>query len=185
MIAAAHHISLRSLHQLFHDEGLTVAGWIRQRRLECCRRDLSDPALAARPVAAIAARWGFLEPGRLQPGVPRRARAAPGGVPHVCAHCEGPCALAQRQRRSRPADACRTADLTYGKQTGGSAMSTTETERPQAATRWGTRRRNTSGCGRRPACGRPPTGRLLDQVGLRAGRQLPGRRLRAGRDDAR
>lgn len=59
MIAAAHHISLRTLHQLFHDAGLTVAGWIRQRRLECCRRDLADPALADRPVAAIAARWGF------------------------------------------------------------------------------------------------------------------------------
>ena len=63
MIAAAHHISLRSLHQLFHDEGLTVAGWTRQRRLERCRRDLSDPALAPRPVAAIAARWGFSSPG--------------------------------------------------------------------------------------------------------------------------
>jgi AraC-like DNA-binding protein len=58
-VAAAHHLSLRSLHQLFHDEGLTVAGWIRQRRLEQCRRDLADPALDARPVAAIAARWGF------------------------------------------------------------------------------------------------------------------------------
>ena len=58
-IAAAHHVSLRSLHQLFHDDGLTVAGWVRQRRLERCRRDLADPALASRPVAAIAARWGF------------------------------------------------------------------------------------------------------------------------------
>jgi AraC-like DNA-binding protein len=58
-VAAAHHISLRSLHQLFHDEGLTVAGWIRRRRLEGCRRDLADPALASRPVAAIASRWGF------------------------------------------------------------------------------------------------------------------------------
>jgi AraC-like DNA-binding protein len=58
-IAAAHHISLRSLHQLFHNEGLTVAGWIRRRRLEGWRRDLSDPALDARPVAAIAAKWGF------------------------------------------------------------------------------------------------------------------------------
>ena len=63
MIAAAHHMSLRSLHQLFHDEGLTVAGWIRKQRLERCRHDLSDPALAARPVAAIAARWGFSSPG--------------------------------------------------------------------------------------------------------------------------
>jgi AraC-like DNA-binding protein len=59
MIAAAHHISLRYLHKLFQEEGTTVAGWIRQRRLEGCRRDLADPALASRPVAAIAARWGY------------------------------------------------------------------------------------------------------------------------------
>lgn len=59
MIAAAHHISLRYLHKLFQEEGATVAGWIRQRRLEACRRDLADPALASRPVAAIAARWGY------------------------------------------------------------------------------------------------------------------------------
>ncbi|HEV7651497.1 MAG TPA: helix-turn-helix domain-containing protein [Actinophytocola sp.] len=58
-IAAAQHVSLRSLHQLFHDEGLTVSGWMRRRRLEGCRRDLSDPALASRPVAAIASSWGF------------------------------------------------------------------------------------------------------------------------------
>jgi AraC-like DNA-binding protein len=59
IIAAAHHISLRYLHKLFQEQGTTVAGWIRQRRLEGCRRDLADPALASRPVAAIAARWGF------------------------------------------------------------------------------------------------------------------------------
>ena len=35
-------------------------------------------------------------------------------------------------------------------------MSTTETTEPaEAPTRWGTRRRSTSGCGRRPGCGRP------------------------------
>jgi AraC-like DNA-binding protein len=58
-VATAHHMSLRALHQLFHDQGLTVAGYIRQRRLERCRRDLADPALASRPVAAIASAWGF------------------------------------------------------------------------------------------------------------------------------
>ncbi len=58
-VATAHHISLRYLHKLFRDQGATVAAWIRERRLEGCRRSLGDPALAASPVAAIAARHGF------------------------------------------------------------------------------------------------------------------------------
>ncbi|WDZ87835.1 helix-turn-helix domain-containing protein [Micromonospora cathayae] len=59
MIAAAHHISLRHLHKLFHDQGMTVAGRIRELRLERCRADLADPHLSGRPVHAIARRWGF------------------------------------------------------------------------------------------------------------------------------
>jgi AraC-like DNA-binding protein len=58
-IAAAHHISLRYLHKLFHQDGHTVAGWIRERRLERCRRDLADPLLVTSPIGALAARWGF------------------------------------------------------------------------------------------------------------------------------
>jgi AraC-like DNA-binding protein len=58
-VAAAHHISLRYLHKLFEPEGHGVAGLIRQRRLERCRQDLLDPAQVDRPVAGIAARWGF------------------------------------------------------------------------------------------------------------------------------
>ena len=61
-IAAAHHISLRQLHKLFHADGITVAGWIRQRRLEHCGRDLRDPRCATRSVAAIGARWGYPDP---------------------------------------------------------------------------------------------------------------------------
>jgi AraC-like DNA-binding protein len=61
-VAAAHHISLSYLHKLFHAEDVTVAGWIRRRRLEAARRDLADPALASRPVAVIAARQGFSSP---------------------------------------------------------------------------------------------------------------------------
>jgi AraC-like DNA-binding protein len=62
VIAAAHHISLRQLHKLFHGTGTTVSGWIRQRRLERCCRDLRDPGLADRPVAAVGARWGYPDP---------------------------------------------------------------------------------------------------------------------------
>jgi len=61
-IAAAHHISLRELHKLFHASGTTVAGWIRQRRLEHCEHDLRDPRWQARPVAAVGARWGYPDP---------------------------------------------------------------------------------------------------------------------------
>ncbi|MEU1789862.1 helix-turn-helix domain-containing protein [Streptomyces sparsogenes] len=61
-VAAAHHISTRSLHRLFQRHGLTVAAWIRLQRLESCRRDLADPRLAARPIQAVAARWGFSRP---------------------------------------------------------------------------------------------------------------------------
>jgi AraC-like DNA-binding protein len=59
MIAAAHFVSVRSLHKIFAASGLTVAGWVRERRLEHCRRDLSDPLHADVPVGAIGARWGL------------------------------------------------------------------------------------------------------------------------------
>lgn len=60
-IASAHFISTRHLHGLFQEQGVTVSTWIRTRRLQQCRRDLLDPMLADRPVAAIAARWGFVD----------------------------------------------------------------------------------------------------------------------------
>lgn len=60
-IAAAHFISTRHLHSVFHEADTTVSSWIRRRRLERCRRDFRDPILADRSVGAIAARWGFLD----------------------------------------------------------------------------------------------------------------------------
>jgi AraC-like DNA-binding protein len=61
-IARANHISVRYLHRLFHDQGTSVARWVRESRLDNCRRDLEDPALAERGVVAIARRWGFGDP---------------------------------------------------------------------------------------------------------------------------
>lgn len=53
---------MKACFSFFHAEGHTVAGWIRERRLEQCRRDLAEPHLATRPINAIAARWGFASP---------------------------------------------------------------------------------------------------------------------------
>jgi AraC-like DNA-binding protein len=60
-IAAAHFISTRHLHNVFHESGTTVASWIRSQRLEGTRRELRDPLHAGQSVGAVAARWGFLD----------------------------------------------------------------------------------------------------------------------------
>jgi AraC-like DNA-binding protein len=60
-IARANHVSVRYLHQLFHDQGSTVSRWVKERRLERCLSDLGDPALSHRGISAIAARWGFTD----------------------------------------------------------------------------------------------------------------------------
>ncbi|MEU7484154.1 helix-turn-helix domain-containing protein [Streptomyces sp. NPDC042319] len=61
-IAAAHHISVRSLHRLFQQHGTSIRTWIRGQRLERCRRDLADPLKRHVPIQAVAARWGFPRP---------------------------------------------------------------------------------------------------------------------------
>jgi AraC-like DNA-binding protein len=61
-VAAAHHVSLRYLHRLFHDQGETMGEHIRRRRLERIRRDLADPDLINLPVHSVAARWGLRDP---------------------------------------------------------------------------------------------------------------------------
>ncbi|MFB9836050.1 helix-turn-helix domain-containing protein [Actinoallomurus acaciae] len=59
LIAAAHHISVRYLHHLFHEDGQSVGELIRRRRLERCHTELVDPQLINRTVADVGARWGF------------------------------------------------------------------------------------------------------------------------------
>jgi AraC-like DNA-binding protein len=60
-IADAHHMSVRTLDRLFADQPWSVSGLIRHERLEAVRRDLTDPALRNRGVAALAARWCFFD----------------------------------------------------------------------------------------------------------------------------
>ncbi|MFC9394344.1 helix-turn-helix domain-containing protein [Streptomyces sp. NPDC057027] len=60
-IAAAHHISVRHLHALFRESGVTVSDHVRRRRLERIRTDLVDPGLAHLPAYVLAARRGLGE----------------------------------------------------------------------------------------------------------------------------
>jgi AraC-like DNA-binding protein len=76
-VARAHHVSLRSLYKLFEGQRTSVAGLIRERRLDRCRRDLLDPSLAGMPVSAVAARWGLTNAAHFS----RAFRAAYGASP--------------------------------------------------------------------------------------------------------
>lgn len=58
-IAREHFISTRQLYVLFAEEGITVAAWIRRRRLERARRALADPSSADHSISAIASRFGL------------------------------------------------------------------------------------------------------------------------------
>jgi len=60
-IAAAHHMSPRTLDRLFTGQPWSVSGLIRHERLAAVRRDLADPLLSTRSVAALAARWCFFD----------------------------------------------------------------------------------------------------------------------------
>lgn len=59
MVAAAQHISPRYLQKLFAGFGITVTGWIKDRRLEHCRHDLEDPNLLRDSIGTICARHGY------------------------------------------------------------------------------------------------------------------------------
>jgi AraC-like DNA-binding protein len=61
VISHANFISTRQLHKIFHAERVTVSQFIRDRRLEECRRQLGDPADAHLSVGQIAAQWGIYD----------------------------------------------------------------------------------------------------------------------------
>jgi AraC family transcriptional regulator, positive regulator of tynA and feaB len=58
-IARAFGFSSRTVHKLFEGETQTVARAIWDRRLDRCRDDMADPAMASRSITEIAHLWGF------------------------------------------------------------------------------------------------------------------------------
>jgi AraC-like DNA-binding protein len=58
-VAAADGVSPRSLQKLFAGAGLSFSSYLRTRRLERCRLDLSSPICASLSISEICFRWGF------------------------------------------------------------------------------------------------------------------------------
>lgn len=59
-VAAAHHVSTRTLNRVFESDGDTVSAFISRCRFDRCVRDLADPALRHQAIQDIVTRWGFL-----------------------------------------------------------------------------------------------------------------------------
>jgi AraC-like DNA-binding protein len=57
--AAADGVSPRALQKLFATAGQSFTTYVRNRRLERCRLDLSSPICASLPISEICFRWGF------------------------------------------------------------------------------------------------------------------------------
>ncbi|MEZ0069824.1 AraC-like DNA-binding protein [Streptacidiphilus sp. MAP12-20] len=100
VIARAHGISVRYLHRLFEGEGHTLCQWIRDLRLEECRRALAAAPADSVGVGRIARRWGFTSGAQLS----RAFRGAHGMSPtdwlkqerhHRTTAEEAPCSLAR------------------------------------------------------------------------------------------
>ena len=81
-VAAAVGVSLRHLQALFRAEGLNVAAWIWERRLEAAAQRLSDPACLALQVGEVAYRCGFAD----QAHFSRRFRDRYGASPRAYRH---------------------------------------------------------------------------------------------------
>ncbi|MER7718563.1 helix-turn-helix domain-containing protein [Streptomyces flaveolus] len=58
-VARAHHISVRYLYAILARSGITFGDWVRQQRLEACRRELARVPPSGDTIAAVAGRWGF------------------------------------------------------------------------------------------------------------------------------
>ncbi|QGU06012.1 Transcriptional activator FeaR [Corynebacterium occultum] len=62
MVADSAHISVRYLHQIFKQSGMTCASYIRLRRMERVRADLALEEFAMVPVEKLLQRWGVQNP---------------------------------------------------------------------------------------------------------------------------
>lgn len=76
-VAAEHHISVRQLYKVLGAAGVSLGDWIREQRLERCRRALAQPGARSTSIASVARGSGFTDPS----GFARMFRAVYGMSP--------------------------------------------------------------------------------------------------------
>jgi AraC-like DNA-binding protein len=76
--AAGLGISLRYVHKLFAEKGMTFGGYVTTKRLDYVRRDLSSEAFRQEPIYAVAARWGLDDPSAFNRIFKKRFGMTPG-----------------------------------------------------------------------------------------------------------
>lgn len=76
-VARANGISVRYLHSLFFQAGITVSKWLWDRRLRAARDDLLDPRLRHMQVSEIAFRRGFNDPAHFSRSFRKRFDVSP------------------------------------------------------------------------------------------------------------
>ena len=82
-IAVANGISIRYLHSLFQQAGMTVSKWIWERRLKATREDLLDPGMVHMRVSEIAYRRGFNDPAHFSRAFKSRFEISPSKLRQV------------------------------------------------------------------------------------------------------
>ena len=82
-IASANGISIRYLHSLFQQAGMTVSKWIWERRLKATREDLLDPNMSHMRVSEIAYRRGFNDPAHFSRAFKTRFEISPSKLRQV------------------------------------------------------------------------------------------------------
>ncbi len=99
-VAAMQGVSIRHLHRLFRQAGVSFGNFVRRRRLERCRDDLSDPRFDGLPLTEIAYRWGFSDSSHFSRCFPsafgctarefRAGQACARPTPYATAHDDNP-----------------------------------------------------------------------------------------------
>jgi len=84
-IANANGISMRYLHSLFQQAGLTVSKWMWERRLKATREDLIDPNMSHMRVSEIAFRRGFNDPAHFSRAFKNRFDVSPSKLRQISA----------------------------------------------------------------------------------------------------